>query len=634
MGGKLLEISLNETVFGMGGNINTSGATGLGDTIDTLWKLIRDICNLAFIFGFIYVGIRTIIDPASASTKRFLSRIIIGALLINFSLFFAKAIIDFSNFTAHQVYTSMVTGDGSLTETIMNKLNLITFYDSKSGKMSENMANSNSLSYFLVAGLFLLITAFTFFAAALLLIVRFVTLILIMVASPILFAATVFPQTERFAGDLWKKLFSQSFLAPVYLLLVLISIKLIEGVGFASGGNFGKDLSSLGNNLSAILNFTIIIFFMVSSLTLATKMGGKGGEMAVSFANNLRGKAQSVIGRNTLGRASHWAREKYEKLDANAKTADNKTWRGVGLKTLRTGIVAATLGERNLRGGLSAGEHAKFGGKYSFEDDEKYDKERKARQGKIIELSKFTGEIKKGVDENGKLQTLSPEDSIKFERTVADAAVKDFEELKQEQRKAIVGLMTDSQIEAIQKSDKLTDTEKVELGTERQTFVANLYAGGKVGNLSKAAVGHLSTLGHKFLSQPEHAVRLNSSQMDDLKKKMTLTEFKSLSDAREQALENIANGKAIQTVDENGNVTYLNHEFIIKQKPGEIAKMPKKVLEPITKFLPTAALENMVRQGTMSQPDQKALLAKIDSEGSEEQKKWINDSPTGRLFGK
>jgi len=72
IGGSLLEWTLNLVVFQMGGRLNPG--TPLGASINQMWELIRDICNLAFIFGFIYIGIKTIIDPDSTTTKRFLSK--------------------------------------------------------------------------------------------------------------------------------------------------------------------------------------------------------------------------------------------------------------------------------------------------------------------------------------------------------------------------------------------------------------------------------------------------------------------------------------------------------------------------------------------------------------------------------
>ncbi len=313
-GGLFFETALKYTVFEMGKSVQGS----LSKTIDTLWSLIRDICNLAFIFGFIYIGIRTIIDPDSATMKRFLSRIIIGALLINFSLFFAKAIIDFSNFTAYQVYNSMVIDSGgSLSATVVDSLRLVTFYNSQTGKTP--LEKNNNFSTFVGGSLFLLITAFVFFAGALLLVVRFITLVLIMVASPILFAATVFPQTEHFAKDLWSKLVSQSFFAPVYLLLILISIKITQGVGLSGSANFSKDFFSFENNVSALLNFAIIIFFMISSLIIATKMGIKGGDMAVKFAGGMSFGLAARMGRATVGRLGHNISERGGLKDAAAQ---------------------------------------------------------------------------------------------------------------------------------------------------------------------------------------------------------------------------------------------------------------------------------------------------------------------------
>ena len=92
MGAQLLDASINYFILQIGTLI--ADGSSIGNAITNAWVMIRDICNLAFIFGFIYLGIRTILDSDNSNTKRMLASIIIGALLINFSLFFAKIIID------------------------------------------------------------------------------------------------------------------------------------------------------------------------------------------------------------------------------------------------------------------------------------------------------------------------------------------------------------------------------------------------------------------------------------------------------------------------------------------------------------------------------------------------------------
>ncbi len=361
LSGELLDASLNSTVFGMGTWINSGS---LGITIDTAWSLIRDICNLAFIFGFIFVGIRTILDPDHADTKRFVSRIIIGALLINFSLFFVKVIIDFSNFTAMQIYTSLTNGTGNISTTITQMLGLVTLYDIQSGDILKKLTDDNTGFWFFALGtIVLIITAFIFFAASLLLIVRFVALVLIMVFSPVLFAATVFPQTSRFASDLWSKLISYAFFAPAYLLLTLVSLTLLGGLNLR-GSSFGALVTTgtapAPGALDVILNFSIIIFFLVASLTIAQKMGVQGGAMAVSTGQKVRQSGQRFIGGATVGLAARGGRATVGRYSYNKSQdqglKDRAAQGGVSgfmarrqLNTLRT-LSNASFDARNVNG--------------------------------------------------------------------------------------------------------------------------------------------------------------------------------------------------------------------------------------------------------------------------------------------
>jgi hypothetical protein len=400
VGGMLLDNSLNNFVFGMGDYVNSS--TKMKDAINNAWTLIRDISNLAFIFGFVYIGIRTIIDPDSASTKRFLSKIIIGALLINFSLFFVKFIVDFANFTAYQIYTAMINGSGTLSATVADRLGIITFFSSPGNpdafaKMTDG---TTGLWFFVLASVLLFIVAFVFIAAALLLITRFVGIVLIMVGSPILFAATIFPQTEHYAGEMWKKLISYAFFAPVFLLLLLISLTLIGGIGGVPSGNgFAETLSkppSAGQGqatfLGVTLNFIVIIFFFIQSLLIAQKMGVAGGDAAVSIGNKLRAQGQRYLGntagnvtfgavgglgRATVGRKAHEWSESDDLKDAASRRGFGGVVARQKLKLSRK-VGDASFDARNINGlgnAIGAGEGRKGGYKTVLGEIEKKEKE-------------------------------------------------------------------------------------------------------------------------------------------------------------------------------------------------------------------------------------------------------------------
>ena len=405
LGGLILETAINKLVYGMGTMLNSDG---LGASIDIMWKLIRDISNLAFIFGFIYIGIRTIIDPDNVSTKRFLAQIIIGALLINFSLFITKFVIDFSNFTATQIYTTMTGGSGEISATFANQLGISGFYKTLEPAALEEMTKDGAISFYVMASIMLLIAGFVLAAGGILLIVRFVALIFIMIFSPLLFAATVFPQTAHYATDLWRKLISYSFFAPAYLLLLLITIKVIGGVGTSLGvGSTAlsealrkSTPASSVDSFTVIINFVIIIMFLIMSLKIAQQMGVKGGDMAVSIGNNLKGRGQRFLGaaagaatvglaartgRATIGRLAHNLSERDGLKDA----ASTRGVRGFMARQTLKGTRAvgdASFDARNVAGAgkaLGVGEGRKGG----------YTTVKKEVEEKEMKFAKSLGEI-------------------------------------------------------------------------------------------------------------------------------------------------------------------------------------------------------------------------------------------------
>lgn len=394
IGGNFLDSSLKAFVFNMGYVINDV----LGNSINDTWKIIRDFANLAFIFGFVYIGIRTIIDPESASTKRFLSKIIIGALLINFSLFFVKFIVDISNFTAYHIYNAMVSGEGSLSATVADMLGIVSIFKAPDPTQFAHLTSGGMLWFFIFGAILLLIVAFVFLAASMLIIIRFVALVLIMIGSPVLFAATIFPQTEHYASDMWKKLISYAFFAPAFLLLILISLTLVRGLGTAiapEGSSFVTVLKS-GNNASIgqtssmgiILNFVVIIFFFIQSLLIAQKVGVAGGDAAVSMGNKLRTQGQRYLGNATFGATGAAGRATFGKVahnwaesDGLKDAASQRGGRGWAarqvLKTSRA-VGDASFDARNVNGlgnAIGAGEGRKGGYKTVLGEVEKKEKE-------------------------------------------------------------------------------------------------------------------------------------------------------------------------------------------------------------------------------------------------------------------
>ena len=82
--GYLFDFAIEHFIIGFGEKYLNSN---LGDTIEALWSTVRDIFNLTFIFGLVYIGFKMILDSSDSSARRMLVYLIGAALLVNFSLF-------------------------------------------------------------------------------------------------------------------------------------------------------------------------------------------------------------------------------------------------------------------------------------------------------------------------------------------------------------------------------------------------------------------------------------------------------------------------------------------------------------------------------------------------------------------
>lgn len=597
LAGELLDIAFSLTVIDFGINMNNY----LGTSINEIWKVIRDICNLAFVFGLIYLGMMSVFDSKNAQVKSTLSKIIIGALLINFSLFFVKVVIDISNFLSVQIYNSLtVNGAHSISEIVTNQLGLITLYDNNglSDRLDQFLNGSTSFTFFLMASVFIGTTAFVFFVAAILVVIRFVYLLYIMIASPILFGATIFPQTAPYARALWQKLIQYAFFLPSYLLLMYISLKTVSALNLNTTG-FSAVLLQTGNkpptDIEVILNFIVIIFFMISSLTIAQKIGIQGSDRAIKTGGAIVGGIQGYLGRGAVrgsvgvtrgvataglgtvnavrgedtpfksayASTSNIQMKNLSKLQDKLRKSDSKTKNATAWAMRATGAEA----------GIQAVNKAKFGSDESIADVDKRNAEiNRAR----LQSSKDTkrdeairvGAPLIGVDGADKAKLIEMERAIagmsETELTKALSGKSGDDRAYQ----AMVSYMTPEKFDKIIENSgetALSAKEKTQLTEARQTALAKSY-----GNISDSNAGNIRKMSSAELAQlnpvllREHAGELTKKQVDDLK--LTRTQKDEFKKIRQEKL------KTKYSINENspGKIGSLTND--------ELGELDKKTL--------------------------------------------------------
>ena len=401
MAGWLFNVVFDTTVINMSGGINKIGA------IDVAWKTMRDLANIGFIFILLYLAISTIIGAGEHDVKKTLSKLIMVAILLNFSLFFTKIIIDSSNILAISFYKAIVVNGSSgnntaagsasgMGDAFMGAFRLQTlFQDPSTSTLSKDsgqaFAAGNQHMSVLIGGSITMLVAIVILLASLMMFLkRYIILILVMIFSPVAFAGMVLHQTEHSVQSWWNYLLKEAFFAPVYMIMLWISFTIINDKGFLQAigeGDGSTDRNSITTTQSAsfeatengqtgspsaagvLIDFMIVSALLISSLIVAEKMGVSGASGAMNFAKGAQGGLQGGlagiggwIGSNTLGRAANTLGNKGKTStwlqDAQSGKVGNNAFQRFAFRQ----VGRAGLG---ITSGLSS---AKFGGQVSGDD--------------------------------------------------------------------------------------------------------------------------------------------------------------------------------------------------------------------------------------------------------------------------
>jgi len=361
---KMTVVELSQTLYGK----------GFYTVIKLVWGMFRDIINMSFIFLLLYASIMTILKADTGRIKQMVSSVIIVAILINFSLFFATTIIDFSNTLAVGIYNQINQGVGennNLAHAYMSKLGLQTLMTDATSFQGDSKFN-NIITISIFGSVFILVLAVVFFVISILFIVRFVTLIILMMMSPVGIAGIAVPKLKSaFGGDgYWSDLLAQCFFAPIMIFFLWISIRLLDAV-VGLGGTRGQlattftDSNAAAGGLgSFILGFTVIVFILIKGMEIAKSMSAKGagavqkGLLKYSGADRLQTAMKNAprnIGGGIKSTAGAGARTTAGRIATNL--SESKGLRDFAARNaFGRGLLKATYGVSD----------AKFGGKASF----------------------------------------------------------------------------------------------------------------------------------------------------------------------------------------------------------------------------------------------------------------------------
>jgi|GEM_PF-4144966 len=276
------------------------------DGITIGWTVIRDLINMGFIFILLYSAISTILQLGGSQARQVLPRIIFAALMINFSLFFSKVIIDAGNIIAHGFYNSQVltqNGGRSLSATFRDSLKMGVMYDAQqaNGKLAPRSAGGvlDGTSAYINATmrlLLILIAIYAFGSVLFIFLGRIVGLIFMMMLAPVGFIGSILPKTSGLSSWWWKTLIDQTLVAPVFFVLMYLTVRISSSIIAAIPAN------TVNGSLDPTfyVNYLIVAGLLIYTVRITKKLGGEFG----SIATNLGKSAAGLVGTVALGVAT------------------------------------------------------------------------------------------------------------------------------------------------------------------------------------------------------------------------------------------------------------------------------------------------------------------------------------------
>lgn len=361
LSGWLFDYIVEETIINMAKNLDS----GIGSGITTAWKTMRDLSNIVFIFVLLYAAFKTIFDANIGNFGRTIINIIIVALLINFSLFITKVVIDASNVVSTGFYNSIAkantqtslqrNGETSTFDGIsggyMKLLGLQTWYGS--GSINDGVSTGKIFILGVMGSIFMLMTAVILFVSGMMFVARFIILIFLMILSPLACIAYTIPgQNDKFS-EFIEALKNQAFFAPVFFMFTWITFKVGSGIVtiIPPGSQWGDMVNTPKSGLALVFNYIILMGLAVTALTMSKDMatsGRVGGyfKKVSAGATTLGAGGVAVLGRQTIGRAaSRLAESKgFQDLAAKSVTAQKflEGTRGVAKSSFDVRGVAGT----------------------------------------------------------------------------------------------------------------------------------------------------------------------------------------------------------------------------------------------------------------------------------------------------
>lgn len=271
-------------------------------SIVSAWQIVRDFSNMWFILILLVIAFATILRIETYNMKRWLPKLLIMAVLINFSRTICGIMIDFSQIIMLTFVNTFATTGGDF----INYLRIQEFVSAVKDTGGDwNWTKDNSIDLtkvtvaYIIAVIFMLVGCVSMIAILIVFMMRMIMLWIFVVLSPLAFMLSSFPQGQTYASRYWGEFTKYLINGPALAFFIWLAL---STVGQLKPGDFSGSENSLGLvagtvqilTLQNFIPFVLAIGFLVGGLMISSQIGGVGANWGYSTARKLGDKGLNV----------------------------------------------------------------------------------------------------------------------------------------------------------------------------------------------------------------------------------------------------------------------------------------------------------------------------------------------------
>ncbi|MDP3999439.1 MAG: hypothetical protein Q8P76_02500 [bacterium] len=261
------------------------------------WLITRDLANLGFVLAIIVIAFATILRLESYEMKKTIGRLIIAALLVNFSLVIAGVFLDFSAILTNFFITRAGGNDFGAAIASSFKVNALLQTEA-----SAAQAVAQDFGIFIMALVFItvltIVAAVALLALAGMLITRALALMLLLITAPLAWLAWVIPDFQSHWNEWWNKFFKWVWFAPMAAFFIYLAVVIGPTAVITMDIKNAGALTSLIKNLGAVLAQMItVIGILLGGLKVSSDMGSKLAGATITKVNSWKDRAVAAPGK-------------------------------------------------------------------------------------------------------------------------------------------------------------------------------------------------------------------------------------------------------------------------------------------------------------------------------------------------